>query len=403
VTEPTFNLDFPPHLLTLRDTVASFVANEILPVEQKLPPEARAIPAEQLSVLQGRARKLGLWCLDAPAEYGGAGLTSLEFVVAVEQASKHKFCFPQPGGGVFGHPPPIVLYSASPAQIERYVVGSIRDGAYGFTAIAEPTGGSDPARAIRCRAVRKGDTYVLNGTKSWITHGEYAKYGVVYARTENGVSTFIVDAGTPGMMVVRSLPVLRDHWPTEIQFTDCVIPAENLIGQEGRGLELAGKWVQRARLLYAARAIGVAEESLRIATEWARTRTTFGAALATRQAVQFAIAESRVEVNAARWLVLEAAWKHDMERDIRTDASIAKYAAVEAGFRTVDRMMQIMGAMGLSKELPLEAWFRDLRVAKVLEGSSEMLRIFIARNEIGPAASSKTASSSSKVNGKETQ
>ena len=110
-----------------------------------------------------------------------------------------------------------------------------------------------------------------------------------------------------------------------------------------------------------------------------------------------------MEVNAARWLVLEAAWKQDMERDIRTDASIAKYAAVEAGFRTVDRMMQIMGAMGLSKELPLEAWFRDLRVAKVLEGSSEMLRIFIARNEIGPAASSKRHQAHPVVTGKETQ
>ncbi|MBD0417370.1 acyl-CoA dehydrogenase family protein [Oryzicola mucosus] len=389
MSDAGFGFDLPPHLVTLRDTMEAFVRNEIVPAEQALSPEARGLPADVTAGLQEKARAHGLWCLDAPEQYGGGGLSSLEFAVAAEAGSKHRFSFPQPGGGAFGHPPPIVLYAGTPEQIDRYVVPSIRNGWYGFTAIAEATGGSDPARAIRTTAVRDGDHYVINGTKMWITHAEYAHYGVVYARTGSGISAFVVEAGTPGMEVVRSLPVLRDHWPTELRFDNCRIPAENLIGAEGKGLELAGKWLQRARLLYAARAVGIAEESLRIASDWARVRETFGAVLATRQAVQFAVAESRIDINAARWLVWEAAWKHDQGRDIRLEAAVAKAGAVDAASRTVDRMMQIMGAMGLSRELPLEAWFRDLRTAKILEGSSEMLRIFIARAELGPAASAR--------------
>jgi len=385
MTGPVFSgFALPEDIRQIREAVARFVREEIVPAERKLPPESRSIPHDVLKPLQAKAKQAGYWCFDAPEQYGGAGLSAFAFVNVVEEASKHKFCFPQPGGGVFGHPPPIVLYFARPEQIEKYVVQSMANADYGFTAIAESTGGSDPARAIRCKAERKGDSWVLNGTKMWITHADYAKYGVVYARTDKGVSAFLVDAGTPGMRVERVLPVLRDHWPTELRLENCTIPAGNLIGEEGKGLELAGKWVTRARLLYAARSVGIAEEALRIGVEWARERDTFGAVLATRQAVQFAIAESRVEIDAARWLVWQAAWMQDHGKDPRREAAAAKFYAVEAASRVVDRMIQILGAMGLSKELPLEAWYRDLRVAKILEGSSEILRQFVARAEIGP-------------------
>jgi len=383
--------ELPEELAMLSDALERFVAEEIRPAEASLPPEARSFPEHVLKPLQDKARAAGYWCFDAPEEVGGGGLSSFAFVVVVEQASKHRFCFPQPGGGVFGHPPPIVMYAASPEQIARYVTPSIANGWYGFTGIAEATGGSDPANAIRTTARREGDSWVLNGTKMWITHGQYAKYGVVYARTENGISAFIVEAGTPGMEVARELPVLRDHWPTEIRFDDCRIPAENLIGTEGAGLTFAGKWVLRARLLYAARAVGVAEEALRLGVEWARERVVGGSVLAARQATQMAIADSRAEINAARWLTWDAAWKHDQGQDARNAANIAKLKAVTAAANTVDRMMQIMGAMGVSREVPLEGWYRDLRVARILEGSDEVLRNFIARAEIGPLAKGKSA------------
>jgi len=164
------------------------------------------------------------------------------------------------------------------------------------------------------------------------------------------------------------------------------VPATNLVGEEGEGFALAQEWLVRGRLHYAAQAVGVAEEALRIAVEWARERETFGARLATRQAVQFAIADARVEINAARHLTWEAAHRHDAGAEARTAASIAKLYGTEMGFRVVDAMMQILGGMGMAKEMPLEGWFRALRVARVVEGASEIHRYLVAREILGPAA-----------------
>ncbi|MDQ6811038.1 MAG: acyl-CoA dehydrogenase family protein [Actinomycetota bacterium] len=390
---PFDGFGLPDELWMLAGVVGDFVRGEILPVEEQLPADAREIPPAQLQALQVRARQTGLWCFEAPQQYGGAGLSAFQSVVVTEQAAKHHFSFPLPGAGAFGFSPPVVLYRGSPEQVERYVVPTIEHGWSSFTAISEPSGGSDPARAIRTTALRKGDRYVLNGRKMWATNADHARYGVVYARTDpgagrGGISALIVEAGTEGMHVTP-VPVLRDHWSTEVTFDDCEIPVENLVGEEGQGFQLAQEWLVRGRLLYAAQAVGVAEEALRIAVDWARQRETFGALLATRQAVQFAIADARVEINAARHLTWQAAYAHDHDEDARTAASIAKLYATEMGFRVVDAMMQILGGMGMAKELPLERWFRALRVARVVEGASEIHRYLLAREILGPAATGK--------------
>lgn len=382
--------DLPGELRLLADTIGEFVREEIRPVEARLPPDAREIPQPQLGGLRAKARAAGLWCLDAPAEYGGGGLSVFESAVVTEQMAKHAFSFPAPGGGVFGVSPPVVLYQGSEQQIERYVIPTIDQAWPAFTAISEPSGGSDPARAIRTTAVRDGDGYRINGRKMWITGADRARYGVVYARTDQsagrrGISAIIVDAGTPGM-AVSPVAVLRDHWTTEVVFDDCRVPAENLVGAEGQGFALAQQWLVRGRLRYAAQAVGVADEALRMAVEWARQRETFGALLASRQAVQFAIADARVEITAARHLTWEAAYKHDQGADARVEASVAKLYATEMGFRVVDAMMQILGGMGMSRELPLEHWFRGLRVARVVEGPSEIHRFLIARDILGLSA-----------------
>jgi acyl-CoA dehydrogenase len=385
----------PDELWVLAETVGDFVRKEVRPVEEDLPPDAREIPPDRVRALQAKAREAGLWCFEAPERYGGAGLSVFQGVVVTEQAAKHRFSFPLPGGGAFGFSPPVVLYRGSEQQIERYVVPTIEQAWSSFTAISEPTGGSDPARAIRTTAVRKGDRYVLNGRKMWATNADQARYGVIYARTDpragrKGISAFIVESDTPGMHVTP-VPVLRDHWSTEVELDGCEIPAENLIGEEGQGFELAQEWLVRGRLHYAAQAVGVAEEALRLAVDWARQRETFGALLATRQAVQFAIADARVEINAARHLTWEAAHRSDQGEDARTAASIAKLYGTEVGFRVVDAMMQIMGGMGMAKELPLEHWFRGLRVSRVVEGASEIHRYVIAREILGSAATGKPA------------
>ena len=391
---PFDGFGLPDDMWVLAGTVADFVRREIWPVEEELSADAREIPFERLELLQGKARDAGLWCFEAPQQYGGAGLTAFQSVVVTEQAAKHRFSFPLPGGGAFGFSPPVVLYRGSPNQIERYVVPTIEHAWSSFTAISEPTGGSDPARAIRTTAVRRGDRYVLNGRKMWATNADAARYGVVYARTDpaagrGGISALIVDAGTPGM-AVTPVPVLRDHWSTEVSFEDCEVPVGNLVGEEGQGFELAQEWLVRGRLHYAAQAVGVAEEALRIAVDWARQRETFGALLATRQAVQFAIADARVEINAARHLTWEAAYLHDQGQEARTAASIAKLYGTEMGFRVVDAMMQILGGMGMAKEMPLEGWFRALRVSRVVEGASEIHRYLLAREILGPAATGRS-------------
>jgi acyl-CoA dehydrogenase len=382
VTAAWFTLD--DDLVMLRDVVDRFVAEQIRPAEESLGPEATAFPDEILEKLQDRARQTGLWCLDAPAEYGGGGLGAFQSVVVWEAASKHRFCHPVPGGGVFGYNPPAPLYKGTVEQIDRYVRPHIEHGWVAFNAIAESSGGTDPARAIQTTAVRRGDEWVINGEKLWITHAARARYGVVYARTEHGISCFIVDADTPGITLTE-MPVVRDAWPHRINFDDVRIPLRNLVGEDGRGLTLAGLFVQRGRLVYAARSVGIAEEALRLAKGWISDRNTFGAPLGTRQAIQFAVADARVRIDAARLLTWRAAWTLDSGADARSQVAAAKLTATETASEVVDLAMQLFGAMGMSKELPLEGWWRDLRVARVVEGSSEILRQQLANAELrGP-------------------
>ncbi|MBC7595079.1 MAG: acyl-CoA dehydrogenase family protein [Kineosporiaceae bacterium] len=382
--------DLPQELQSLSDVLREFVKKEICPVEASLDPTERAIPEDKLALLQAKARQLDFWCLDAPVEFGGGGLSTFQMTVVWEQASRHRFAFPVPGGGVFGYSPPVPLYSGNDDQIDRYVRPAIAKGLKTFTAISEPTGGSDPARAMRTTAVRQGDHFVLNGRKMWSTNADEADFGVVYARTDPakgraGISAFVLETNTPGMHVSK-IPVMRNHWTTEIALENCKIPVENLIGKEGEGFGLAQKWMVRGRLMLASQALGVAEEAIRLAVDWAKERETFGALLATRQGIQFPLADSLVELNAARLLTWQAAWKDDQGEDARVEASMAKLYASEMGFRVVDRAIQILGGMGLAKEMNLEHWFRDLRTMRIVEGGSEIQRYLIARDMLGAAA-----------------
>jgi acyl-CoA dehydrogenase len=371
------------------------VLDEIAPAEARLDPTARAIPDDVLTPLQQKARRSGFWCMDAPSEFGGGGLSTFEMTLVWEQASRHRFAFPFPGGGVFGYSPPVPLYRGSSDQVERFVKPAIEHGLKAFTAISEPSGGSDPARAMRTTATRRGDRYVLNGRKMWSTNADEAAFGVVYARTDpakgrRGISAFVVETGTPGMHV-SPVPVMRNHWTTEIALDNCEIPLGNRIGEEGEGFALAERWLVRGRLMLAAQALGVASEAIKMAVAWAKERETFGALLATRQGIQFPLADSLVELNAARLLTWQAARKDDEGKDARLEAAMAKLYSSEMGFRVVDRAIQILGGMGLSKELNLEHWFRDLRTMRIVEGGSEIQRFLIAREMLGSAATGRPA------------
>ena len=380
--------ELPEELELLRRSVAEFVAREVRPREDGLDFDAISLGDEDLRALQEKARSAGLWCLASPVEHGGGGLGALALAVVAEEAAQCRLGAYVPAGGAFGWDPPVVIFEGTRQQVERYAVPQIRgDGGKAFVAISEPSGGSDPARSIRTRAVRDGDGWVLDGTKTWISGALQATWGIVYARTgapgdRRGISCFVVDANTPGL-TMRPIPVIRAWYPAELSFQACRLPASSLIGREGDGFALADLWLTRQRIPYAAGTIGVARAALRLAIDHARERHAFGGPLADKQAVQWMIADSEIELRAARLLVYQAAWRADLGRDFKVDASIAKVYATEAAGRVVDRCIQVLGGMGVARELPLERWYRELRVKRIGEGPSEVHRMVVARSLLG--------------------
>ncbi|MCR5876495.1 acyl-CoA dehydrogenase family protein [Phenylobacterium sp. J426] len=381
---PTGAWELPEELKMLQETVRRFMETEVRPLEETLPHDAFGLPPELLKPLQAKARALGLWSLATPKAYGGAGMGVLAQTLVAEEAAKCRMGAYFPALGAFGGDPPNVLLRGTPEQFERYAKPIIENGGKAFSAISEPSGGSDPARSIRCRAELRGDHYVLNGTKLWITAAGSAKYGVVYARTgelgqRGGITCFIVESDTPGL-TMRPVGVIRSYSPYELHFENVKVPVENRLGEEGQGFKLAETWLVHARMPYAAGTIGIAQYALDLAIEWAKSREVFGSPLAEKQAIQWMIADSEIELRAARLLTYQAAWNADLGKDVKVDASVCKVFGTETAFRVVDRCIQIFGAMGVAQELPLERWFRELRIKRIGEGPSEVHRMVVSRS-----------------------
>ncbi|MSQ60248.1 MAG: acyl-CoA dehydrogenase [Betaproteobacteria bacterium] len=383
---PLGSWELPEELRMLRDTTRRFMDNEVKPAEASEPHDSYALPEEKLRPLQEKAKALGLWCVQTPAEYGGAGLNLLGQCIVAEESAKCKMGAYIAACGAFGFDPPNIIFKGRKDQIEKYALPTIRDGDKTFVAITEPSGGSDPGRAIRTRAQRKGDRYIINGSKIFITGVGQSKWGVVFARTggpgRGGVSAFIVERDKPGLRW-SPFPVIRSYSPYELSFEDYEVPAENMLGEEGKGFSFAEEWLVHERAPYAAATIGLGQAALDMAIEWALQRETFGGLLSDRQAIQWMLADSEIELRAARLLVYEAAWQADRGQDSKLAASVAKVYGTETAGRVVDRCIQIFGGMGVSKELPLERWYRELRIKRIGEGPSEVHRMVVARNLLG--------------------
>ena len=375
----------PDELVALREQVRRVIRDEIIPVEQRIDPDAPEIPEDDYRRLAAKTKAAGLWCLGAPEEYGGGGLDTFSMSVLLEEMSQHRMGLYNAGCGVFGRYPPPVIYGGTKDQIAKYAVPALRDGLRTFFAITEPSGGSDPANAIKSRGVKQGDHWVLNGSKIFISHVQEAEWGVVFVRTDatkgrGGISCFIVDKGTPGF-TARPIRTIRTvAVPNEVVMEDCRVPAENLLGEEGRGLDLCLDLLTRLRFPYSACNLGVAVAAHRMAVAHAKQRETFGVRLSQRQAIQWMLADAEVELRAARWLIWEGAWKADRGEDARVEASIAKLHSSEVLGRVVDAAVQIHGGYGVSKEFPLERWYREARVRRIGEGPSEVHRMVIARS-----------------------
>lgn len=371
----------------LRDMVRRFMATEVRPVEDRLEHDAIRPGDTELAELQRKAKALGLWMVNTPAEFGGAGLTLVQRAIVAEEAAQCRMGAYVPACGAFGFDPPSVIFNGTPDQIERYAMPAVEGRTRGFVAISEASGGSDPARAIECRAVRKGDRYIVNGAKMWITNAKNCDWGIVYVRTgekgeRNAITCLIVDIPSKGLSF-REIPVIRRYSPYEVIFEDVEIPVENRIGEEGGGFRLADKFLVAQRVPYAAISVGTAQAAQNLVIPWANERKAFGSVLADKQAIQWMIVDNELDIRAARNFVFDAAARGDAGEDFKTEASIAKLVATEAAGRVVDRCMQIFGGLGVSQEMPLERWYRESRIRRIGEGPSEVQRMVIARNLLG--------------------
>lgn len=379
--------ELPEELRGLQETIGRFMRSEVKPIEDAVEHDAYSLPADHLARLQKKAKALGLWCFRTPEQYGGAGLSLLGQAVAAEQSAKCRMGAYVPGCGAFGADPPNAVFLGTRYQIDKYAVPAVERGNKVFVAISEASGGSDPARSIQARAERRGDRYVLNGSKMWITGAKGADWGLVFARTgtagdRGGISCFIVDGNSPGMSF-KPIRVIRSYSPYEVNFDNVEIPVENRLGEEGQGFALCEKWLVEGRVPYAAATVGIAQAALEIAIGWAKQRRAFNSTLGQKQAVQWMLADSEIELRAARLLVYQAAWMGDMGKPMKIESSIAKVVATETAGRVVDRCMQILGGLGVAAELPLERWYRELRIKRIGEGPSEVQRMVVARHLLG--------------------
>jgi alkylation response protein AidB-like acyl-CoA dehydrogenase len=371
------------------DTVRRFVREEILPLEADLDPDASELETADRDRLVAKTKAMGFYGLDIPEEYGGPGIDIVTRTLMAIEMSQHRAGLYAPCYGVFGGAGLAQLYEANDDQKERYLYPTLRGEKRGFFGLTEPSGGSDPARAIRTTAVRDGSDWILNGEKTFISGADKAHYGLIFARNDasmgrSGITCFIVDTDTPGFRVRRVIHTLRSsHYATELELQDARVPAANVLGEVGGGFAIAADRVSRQRIPYAAGCIGLAIRAQEMAIEWSRVRSTFGDVLASRQAIQWMIVDNEIDIRTSRWFTLAAAHRAAKGLPFRTEAAMAKLVATEASARVVDRSMQIHGGYGMTKDLPLERWWRELRIRRIGEGPNEVQRLIIARDLLG--------------------
>jgi acyl-CoA dehydrogenase len=375
----------PPDLEDLRRRVATFVRDEVLPAEADLDEES----PEALEPLRKRAREAGLWTPHLPPEWGGLGVGPLGMALisqecgASTRASLALNAMAPDEGNMH-----LLLHAGTDVQKERYLrplaAGEIRS----CFAMTEQGAGSDPTM-IRTSARLDGDGWVLDGEKWFISGANGAGFAIAVAVTDPDEesrsvrhSLFLVDADNPGWIVVREIPVMGTHAPgghCEVRLESCRVPADAMLGRRGAGLELAQARLGPARLAHAMRWIGMAQRALDLAARRALERESFGRSLSEHQAVQWMLADSAIQLYAARLMVLHAAWKIETGRDHRQEVSFVKVFVSEALGEIVDRAIQIHGALGYSGDLPLEKFYRDARAARLYDGPSEVHRMVIAR------------------------
>ena len=377
----------------ITQAVKRFVREEVQPLERDLDPDAVELPPGELDRLKGIVQQMGLYHIDVPEDYGGPGLPLTTRGLVAEEMSQHRAGLYLPCYGAFGSAGLAQLYDASDDQKDRYLYPMLQGEKRAFFGLTEPSGGSDPARAIQTKAVKDGDDWILNGSKLFSSGADRADFGLVFARTDpskgrRGISAFLVDTDSLGFEVRRVVHTLRSaNYGTELSFDDVRVPAANLVGEEGGGFALANNNLTRQRIPYSATCVGIAVAAQEMAISYSQQRETFGAALASRQAIQWMIVDNEIDIRTGRMMYLAAAEKAEQGQLFRFEAAMAKLTTTEGASRVVDRAIQIHGGIGVTKDLPLERWYREMRIRRIGEGPSEVQRIIMARDLLGRGSS----------------
>jgi len=334
----------------------------------------------ELAPLHAQCKALGLWGLDAPTEIGGANLPAVALMGVQEELSRSVMPFAFPPESLLLR---LLIAVATPEQKQRYLEPYVRGELRSATAISEPGAGADPG-AMRTRAVRDGENWVVDGSKIWVSYMPQADFTIVFARTEPGITAFLVDKGTPGFSIVREIPMIGGHHTYELLPEGVRVRQAQVLGEVGKGFAGMQLRLTTRRLLMGPMCIGMARRALDMLSAHARERETFGARLAHRLAVQWWVADAATKIHACRLMALDAAAKVDAGRDVCTEASMLKVFATEMATEVIDHAMQCLGAMGMTKELTLQLMAQKVRVMRVYEGPTEIHRMVIARRTLGP-------------------
>ncbi|HWX67126.1 MAG TPA: acyl-CoA dehydrogenase family protein [Rhodanobacter sp.] len=380
---------FTEDQLSIQSIARDFAQKRIVPVAAELDAKGE-FPLDNIREMG----QLGLMGIEVPHEYGGAGMDPIAYVLAmieIASADAATATIMSVNNSLFCNG---ILKHGNEEQKQKYVRAIATGDAIGAYALTEPQSGSD-ASAMHTRASKNANgDWVINGKKSWITSGPVARYIVLFAISTpgigaKGVSAFIVDTQLPGFHAGKSEPKLgiRASATCEIEFTDYVLPKENLLGDEGKGFSIAMGVLDAGRIGIASQAVGIARAAYEATLQWSRDRKAFGAPIGTFQMTQSKIADMKCKLDAATLLTLRAAWtKGETEKHggrFGTEAAVAKLTASEAAMWISHQAVQIHGGMGYSKEMPLERYFRDAKITEIYEGTSEIQRMVIARAETG--------------------
>ena len=368
----------------LANTIRSFIRRELKPLEQDIEETGRLSDALAVDIRK-KSQALGLYAVNIPSEFGGGGLSVLDWMIAEEQFGwTSDILIRRAFGNVYE-----ILLEGSEVQIENYLLPAVRGDRTFSVAFTEPEAGSDAA-SITSRAIRSKDGWVLNGAKHFISDGFYSDFFVVTAVTDpnaaaKGISTFIVEKGMPGVIIGRDQPMmgLRGTSHVEMRFDEVRLSPQHLLGREGQGLKLAFATLGRVRLAQvAARAVGRATMVMKMSLEYARQRHQFGEAIGDFQMIQQMLADSAMEINACRLALWQIASNIDSGKEMRGGISMLKIQASEMLGRVVDRAVQIYGGAGYCRDLPIERYYRDARISRIYDGTSEVHRIVMARELI---------------------